>query len=403
MKNILSHALSWLLLLCSMVLPHEASAQLSPSIPIVFSVDWSRDGSTLAIGTDMGLTIYNSDLTIRSQWDNPSIEDYRLFYGLNSTGGLILTQSAIWDTRTFSTVLSTPNYFLNKWSADDNSILAQHSSELGFVELSSHNGQVIRSYMIDTYIMGGLEWSPNEQYFVLSDPSHTIYLLERSTGQQLASVQRNSSPATFAWHPNSSSFVFTERNGIFPTLTSTLYRFNLLSYEIDELITVEGYVNHINWSPDGQEWALNTGDGLHLVNTQSLQVVSYDLSNDVRSMVYSPFGAQLVIGSSQIAHEGVDIDHQTSSRTIIADGAVQILVPDPSPERLAAIAAACDAPPAVVQAITGLSASTSATDSPISLSAESLTTLDSALDAALDMPPGCAADLRAVADALTGE
>ncbi|MDX2162267.1 MAG: hypothetical protein SF162_13155, partial [bacterium] len=72
---------------------------------------------------------------------------------------------------------------------------------------------------------------------------------------------------------------------------------------------------------------------------------------------------------------------------------VQIIVPDPSPERLQAIAAQCGAPLTVER---GLDAAIAAADY-----ADVIAQID-ALPAGT-IPPACAADLRAVAAAMQGQ
>lgn len=74
----------------------------------------------------------------------------------------------------------------------------------------------------------------------------------------------------------------------------------------------------------------------------------------------------------------------------LANGAVQIVVPVPSPERLQAIADACNAPAAVEQSLTA------------SLQADQLSTFITQVEALPEntIPPACADDLIAVAEAL---
>ncbi|MBL8145170.1 MAG: hypothetical protein JNL34_02190 [Anaerolineae bacterium] len=74
----------------------------------------------------------------------------------------------------------------------------------------------------------------------------------------------------------------------------------------------------------------------------------------------------------------------------IADGSIWIVVPDPSPAGLESVAVACGAPPAVVSTLTAAA------------QAEQYESLDALVEVlgVEELPPGCAADMRAVIEAM---
>jgi len=135
----------------------------------------------------------------------------------------------------------------------------------------------------------------------------------------------------------------------------------------------------------------------------SLEYQVYSLPTFPNDVVYSSSGGQLLLNYNiYLAVSPINVDERISTDIYtshsLMNGAVQIIVPDPSLERLEAIAAACDAPLSLMQP---LAAQTSAL-SDEAVPPAALDTFVAQLDAlpADTIPPGCAADLRAVAQAI---
>jgi hypothetical protein len=109
-----------------------------------------------------------------------------------------------------------------------------------------------------------------------------------------------------------------------------------------------------------------------------------------RHISFSPYGGRLAYGSAIPSEAIVSSEPQTddAGAVSLAGGAIQIVVPAPSRERLQAIAVACNAPAPVQEA---LAAQT-----------ESINDLAAQVEALPEgtIPPACAADLIAVANAL---
>jgi hypothetical protein len=113
----------------------------------------------------------------------------------------------------------------------------------------------------------------------------------------------------------------------------------------------------------------------------------------IEDIELSPYGGRLAIannGSTLAPELPTNVDGTTLATQTLLDGAVQIVVPAPSLERLQAIADACNAPSTVEQA---LATSDQLTDFVAEVEALPENTI----------PLACAADLIAVAEALQSQ
>jgi hypothetical protein len=196
-------------------------------------------------------------------------------------------------------------------------------------------------------------------------------------------------------------------------------------------------VNSVTWSPDGTQLATGDSEGLvHIWDANNYNIVGtfYGHTDDIVSVDWNPTVPQVASGSldgsvrlwdvttgsevqqiqsslfintTMFSRYGGRLAFSGSFQTndsvlqgastildsvgeILAGGAVQIVVPSPSLERLQAIADACNAPAAVEQSLTA------------SLQADQLGTFITQVEALPEnnIPPACAADLIAVAEAL---
>ncbi|MBW4437794.1 MAG: hypothetical protein KME04_11705 [Pleurocapsa minor GSE-CHR-MK-17-07R] len=131
------------------------------------------------------------------------------------------------------------------------------------------------------------------------------------------------------------------------------------------------YVTSVSRDGTLRRWVVETG------NLVSEQMVTPQYAAD-----FSPYGGRLALGLAlpeNMAATQVDLVVET-----LASGAIQIVVPDPSIDRLNTIAAACDAPVSPTTDMADFIAQVEA------LPADSI-------------PPACAADLLAVARALESQ
>jgi hypothetical protein len=405
MPTISLRTIIWSLLLVFIILSSMAQAQDNGRPPAVYYSDWSQDGSTIAVATNTNtgvneLTIYNADLSVRSVWQRTNSGSMRIFAGLSPNGDRILTEGEVWDTSTFEPTLIASDYYLGDWSADGALILAVPKSELGFVTLSSTTGQVIQSYSEGIYNMNGPVWSPNNRFFVNSDPSGMIYVIDSQTGAVIAQEQRTNRVGGFAWHPDSQRFVFAETLGEYPNFISTIYTFDISTQQLVTLMTINSYVLRMRLSPDGNQLAIEDSGDFHIVDLASLEISTYSLLALVNNINYSPSGGQLMLGfnlfvSGNVADAPLS-DNVYVSQSLLG-GSAQIIVPDTSPARFNQIATFCNVPNSLTNFDTSIQA-----ESAIETQAQTLLTqLDTLPDNTI--PASCEADLRAIAQAIVTE
>jgi hypothetical protein len=176
-----------------------------------------------------------------------------------------------------------------------------------------------------------------------------------------------------------------------------------------------GNVGVLRWHPTQPEIVISTPYGfLYNWNVETGQMGILPTEIGVGSVAYSPFGGQLSVSITNDATikellqtqaeqyrlaGGVDnlvaetVYTSRSSET----GTLQILVPLPTLDRFAQIAASCGAPASLTPPDTALQATAA-----IAAEAGRLETQLDALPAGA-IPAGCAADLRAIAQAMQAQ
>jgi WD40 repeat protein len=154
----------------------------------------------------------------------------------------------------------------------------------------------------------------------------------------------------------------------------------------------------VDWSPDGSLIATHSIDGFVRIwdVNSATQLQSFPGTTRYPEQIgFSPYGGRLAYGGSipsDLAASSAQIGTEDVVQTL-ANSAVQIVVPAPSLERLQAIAEACNAPAAVEQVLTA------------DIQAEDLNAFVAQVEALPEgtIPPACAADLIAVAEALQSQ
>jgi WD40 repeat protein len=159
--------------------------------------------------------------------------------------------------------------------------------------------------------------------------------------------------------------------------------------------THEGEISSVAWSPDDRLIvSVGLDDTVKVWNAATGSLEDTFAADDVwiRSLRFSPYGGRLAFGGALqtgAAAARVVVSGEGVVQSV-AGGAVNIVVPAPSAELLSEIAARCDAPPPVGQA---LQADLATPD--LEAFIAEVETLPAA-----QLPPACAADLIAVAEAL---
>jgi WD40 repeat protein len=220
-----------------------------------------------------------------------------------------------------------------------------------------------------------LNWSPDGAHIATGNIRGEVSIWNGVTGERETQFQAHPTViASLDWSPDgvqlaTSGEIFDSTVKVWDIMDSRLV------HTIDEV-----YVSDLEWSPDADYLAIRqVAQGIVVVDTTFwMTVASYSNGAFSETLSWSPFGGQLAF-PGQI---------ESGSISTLANGAVQIVVPDPSIERLNAIAAACDAPVSLTQSL--IDAAPVMAD--VIAQVEALP--------ADSIPPACAADLLAVARAL---
>jgi WD40 repeat protein len=244
-----------------------------------------------------------------------------------------------------------------------------------------------------------LAWSPDGTRFAMAHVIGIYIFDDLSSLEPRAIVPFHSS---LAWSPDGTKLVAGEiLSGTINVIDVATGRI-LNSFQWTPRDNEDGIAS-VAWSPDGlvlladnrngtiQSWDALTGE--------LLQTWSLSRRGGKSMMSLSRYGGRLAVGNSTPLSE-ITEQAQVESGVIqsLADGAIQILVPAPSLDRLNAIAALC-----VRDGDTGIDGVSAVAQTPTTFA--DLPAFVARVEAlpADAIPPACAADLLAVAEALLVE
>jgi WD40 repeat protein len=231
-----------------------------------------------------------------------------------------------------------------------------------------------------------IAWSPDGNSIAGGTSDSTITIWDAQTGELQQTYQATGSGVTsLDWNMDGSLLASTT----FGPEDGTAQIWNRDDVQPVATFSARG-AQAVMWNPLMDEFAVGLSNMVRILDPLSARdIFSIPVDGLQQAVAYSPFGGRLAFGGVPNLQDTVSLSAVGTTQTL-SDGAVQILVPDPSPERLQAIAEACDAPLPVMQA--AANAETQA----------EITTFEAAVEALPEgaIPPACAADLLAVAQAM---
>jgi WD40 repeat protein len=350
---------------------------------------WSPDGDQIAVATEFGgVQIQNPETgqLIVNLHDTQAIFDVAWSPdGTRLAAAGADNQVKIWNpiSGEIITNLQSPvnNIRSISWSPDGTTLAG--ASQDGFPKNVNvwdvSTGQIVFSPDVGDAL--AVAWSPDGTTLAIGK-FREIQLWDVATQQSVNTIQTPEYVIALAWSPDNtliaSADTYVPENSVIRIWDVATTRL------VKTLIGHTDVINSVNWSPiDNSLVSASHDTTVRIWDIYSGQTTNIYSSNDsVFSAEYSPYGGRVAFGGQQA------IAGQSATSSTI-----QIVVPDPSPERLQAIAESCNAPLLVEQA--AASADTAA----------ELATFETALEAmpADSIPPACAADLLAIAEAMQGQ
>jgi len=402
--------LALLVVLISVVVlfPLNAEAQNPQSVSIL---KWSPDGDLIAGGDDLGF------LRI---WDAKTGETILQFQAHRS-----IVTSLSWSadgTRLAS--VSPDEAVVRIWNTNNGQAISELQAERGYEGLSYVAWNPKRDLLVNvaTVIDGGsslrfwnaadesyellpisydvsaydIAWSPDGTRLGVAD-SRGVYIFSNFTSAEMEPHVLAPFAPSIAWSPDSSKLATVDvMAGIIRILAVGTGEV-LMTFQGPPRDLEHGIAS-IAWSPDGIQLASDGFDGStqiwNSITGELVETILLSRGGGRGLMSWSPYGGRLALGSAPSGASAIARSNVSGVTTQnIADGAVQIVVPAPSLERLQAIADACNAPSTVERLL------------PTSEAAGQLSTFVSGVEALPQdtIPPACAADLMAVAEALQSQ
>jgi len=406
----------WFLLLVTFAvlgssLSGRVQAQSASDIVYVESISWNSDGTRFAVGYYTGnVGVYDAvSLELRDVYEVGQLSVEIVWSSADPTllaiKGTEVSYSVlrVFNTGTSEVVFEAQSaedyrYRSVMWSPDGTQI---GTTVVPFV------GNLIPSYiqvwnLADqteeaAYLHSGMSytaaaWSPVDDRIVISGAASFVPI--RLTMSQIGQDEplfdvadaHEGTISDIAWSPDGISIVTASFAGDFDGLI------RIWDTQSGQLIRVSEDSDYwtvaASWSPDGDYVAVTNRASVDILDPLSgSRVETYATNLDVQqSVAYSPFGGRLAFGGIlNPASPAIDVPG-----TAIADGAVWIVVPLPSLERLEAVGTLCAA---------------AASDATVfdTLETDDLLAYINQVEALADdgqIAPGCAADLIAVAEAI---
>jgi len=417
-KSVLTKWVIVMAVFVGIVPPSEATAQTDDhDVPtVISSVQWQPGGERLLVmgrGQPGHWAVWLYD----AEGKHPPVEvlsyEEPVSAHWSPDGSRFTVGRNIVDAQTLDITLTLDAVSgIGGWSPDGTQVLAwTDDTLLGLFDTTT--GELVRTVSVGDERPDAVGWSPNGEYFILIHPTGKADIVSADDGRHITTIPMEY-PMGLRWSPDSRYLAagFTESveagtPGTLPDAASP----RVASVVVWETLTgevvqrFEGLLNWaavIRWHPQRPEIAAGTPIGLvyvwNIETGQQLDLLSTIGGSGI--LDYSPFGGRLVVGGSILRQETLDAqreelyspDRNQWTHSIV-DNVLVLTVPDPSLERLTAIQTVC------------AQASDAVTSVAVPQRAVDLDEYIAQIEAipAMQLPPGCAADLVAVAQALQSQ
>ena len=378
---------------------HQAAdaQEISSENPRIVSVDWGNSGHSLAVATQQdGLSIIDAfSQNVVARIPGVNTGDIR-YAALSPDERLIATignnpSVNLWDAMTGQLVnhLEGIDFGVNlAWSSDSRLLIMGKPGDIPVWDVSDN--QTLFT------IPGSPEDIPmvafSETGKVALSWSAKIEIWDVATQQMIRRIQPSGLRSSIQWSSDGNRLLVSNTLIL---LEKTSYLVQILDAETGGIIQeYEGFpaaFTSAQWSPDETQILTTSDNGkVGIIDVES-GITTLILESDapVFSADWSPYGGQIVVGMAIGSTNRVEGDAVQSADNL--NNGLNILVPMPSVKRLQAIANACQAPTSIKQTLADNIQSDQLVDFAAQIKALPEGTI----------PTACAADLVAVARALT--
>lgn len=415
----MKHVLQWSIYICLLLtvfiqIQPRVKAQSPEQLDSIYWFDWGQNGSRIAVASASGVTIYDSAFNPLAFRQQPDPNEALILTSISPDVTRLATKNEIWDINTLEVLLRLDAaYPLGNWSRDGKLISAVGSDLQSILVYDAHTGNLAKTISTQGInLTFNPVWSPDNTRFAATDKAQTLIIIDSVMGEIVARYPHKDLLGPISWSPDGTQLAYggfaevepgtlgsqPSSGSVTGAVRNSVYIANAANGQILQTFTdLPRQIAQLLWSPDGNQLFAITGLGHgYIWDVKSGQLIdSYKTPNYLLVGVdYSPFGGQIMMGFNlgrPIASTQPDSFAAQSTFThSFLDGAIQMIVPAPSTERLQAIMNECATNQTAVSQVNGF------------IAAQEFHNFTQAISRlpASDIPPGCAADLIAVAEAL---
>ncbi len=389
--------------ICLMLSLSRLAAQDSPPSTNITSLSWSPDGHLLAVGGaiegQLAIQLYGSDGSLTSQID---VEGgvFSLAWSPDSSklaaviGGNPDTIH-IWDIASRQTLVAIPQeggtstYALD-WNPDGVRLASVRTFLNIWDTSTAERVTTLRTDSVNIDSVEAFAWYPDGRQIATVDSEQVLRVWDVDAGTISQQVQMTSFIVSIAPSPDGTQLALGGSDGSVQIVDST---------DIDTVVTsFQGPSDalwYLSWAPQGDQLAVAGSRSdvtvWDVATGENVDTIAKATPGFLEAMEYSPYGGRLAYSTNPGSIGAPPVEPQTlAQRTYsanILNGAIQLVVPAPSLERLRAIGQQCNVPQNVMRTL----------NTPEQLPA--FVTQVQALGEA-QIPPGCADDMIAVVEAL---
>lgn len=379
-------------------------------IPIISSIDWNSDGIRLAIAY-----LYGPVLVVNTQTGETVFEDVTFTVAnalvwhptepnILAVGGNADTLSGlvkILDTLSGNVILTLDgdlNIPSVAWSPDGSRIAASSSpmgispiaqSEVRIWDAITGELQIRAKPLSAEAVVNTISWGPDGAEIAGGTSDSLVIVWSSVTGEVLRTFEHHDVVLSVAWSPDgryiaSSSFDQDDFVRIWNAASGH-----------PVTITTSQFASDLSWNRTGSELVIAENGSVRVFSTSEQETVFVFPTDSLeRTVAFSPYGGRIAFGGELLgkARDSITLTDSAIIR-YFAEGAVRVVVPFASPNRLRFITELCGASEEVNMGLVDAIDRNDAQDfiSQVrSLSSDAI-------------PAACAADLIAVAEVLLQE